>query len=299
MDFDGNTEFDDDDSGLIERRIEEYIRGNHPEYLLPGSYVNRDFIRIVIYGDFLEKTVGVPAGPGNTTDITDEEIEEVLGRLPSEVILNPVSLETIDLIIEESFLVQEERHLKDAVDSPCSTAADFSYRAYARAEFERLAEAVEDYRKAYELEPANYSHLIEKAQLLIDMGENDAALGDAKYVCDRLMSAPQTDDCVEDLLRVSDIFRQCGHLKLAASGIVMVVNALKAVTWHAKENVKSSRSRDWLESETPDIGFTVGLLLSFIEDVEFEYKHSDQYSDMIEYMKSEIATLRAVVGGEQ
>jgi tetratricopeptide (TPR) repeat protein len=299
MDFDDHTEFGDDDSGLIERRILEYMRGNHPEYLLPGSHVTQDFIKIVIYGDFLEKTVGVPVVPGNTTDITDDEIEEVLGRLPSEVILNPVSLETIDLIIEESFLVQEERHLKDAVDSPCSTAADFSYRAYARAEFERLEEAVEDYQMAYNLEPANYSHLIEKAQLLLDMGVNDAALGDAKYVCDRLMSAAKTDDCVEDLVRVSDIFRQCGQLKLAASCIVMVVNALRAVTWHTKENIKRTRSRDWFESETPDIGFTVGLLLSFIEDVEFEYQHSDQYSDMIKYMKSEIDTLRAVVGGER
>ena len=294
--LDDIIEFGDDDSILIERRIEEYIRGNHPEYLLPGSHVTRDFIKIVIYGDFLEETVGVPVVLGDTTDITDEEIGKVLGRLPSDIIRNPVSLETIDLIIEESFLVQEERHLKDAVDSPCITAADFNYRAYARAELERVEEAIKDYQRAYELERGNYSHLIEKAQLLLDTGLNEAALRDARYVCDRLMSAGDKSECVDDLIRVSDIFRQCDQLKLAASCILIVVNTLKAVISCSGEDIKVSKFKDCVEAEAPDMGFTLGLLLSFIEDVEFEHQDSDQFSDVIRYVKAEINALRVVAG---
>ncbi len=296
MDLDDIIEFGDDDSGLIERRIEEYIRGNHPEYLLPGSHVTHDFIKIVIYGDFLEETVGVPVVLGDTTDITDEEIEEVLGRLPSDVILNPVSLDTIDLIIEESFLVQEERRLKDAVDSPCITAADFNYRAYARAEFERVEEAIKDYQRAYELDPGNYSHLIEKAQLLLETGRNDGALKDAKYVCDRLISAGDKSECVDDLIRISDIFRQCGQLKFAASCVLIVVNTLKAIISHNSEDVKLTKVKDWVEAETPDVGFTLGLLSSFIEDVELEHQNNDQFSDMINHIRSEVNALRVAAG---
>ena len=296
MDLDDIIEFGDDDTGLIEHRIEEYMRGNHPEYLLPGSHVNHDFIKIVIYGDFLEETVGVPVVLGDTTDITDEEIEEVLGRLPSEVIHNPVSLDTIDLIIEESFLVQEERHLKDAVDAPCITAADFSYRAYARAEFERAEEAIDDYQRAYELDPGTYTYLIEKAQLLLETGMNDAALKEAKYVCDRLFSAADKSECVDDLIRIADIFRQCDQLKLAVACILQVANTLKAIIACSSEDIKLPKIKDWIEVETPDTGYTLGLLFSFIEEVEFENQKNDHCADMIQYVKAEVNMLKTVAG---
>jgi tetratricopeptide (TPR) repeat protein len=296
MGLDDIIDFGDDDTGLIEYRIAEYMRGNHPEFLLPGSYVNHDFIKIVIYGDFLEKTVGVPVVLGDATDITDAEIEEVLGRLPSEVIHNPVSLDTIDLIIEESFLVQEERHLKDAVDSPCSTAADFSYRAYARAEFERTEEAIDDYQKAYELDPWTYSYLIEKAQLLLETGKNDAALKEAKYVCDRLLSADDKSKCADDLIRVSDIFRQCNELKLTVACILLVVNTLKAVISCSKEDIRLPEIKDWIEGETPDTGYTLGLLCSLLEEVEFENRDKDQCAEMIQYVKSEVNMLKIAAG---
>jgi len=295
MDLDDAREFSDEESESPEQRIEEYIRSNHPEFLLPGSHVNQDFIKLVIYGDLLEETVGTPVVLGNSTDITDEEIEAVLERLPSEVISNPVSIETIDLIIEESFLVQEERHLKEVLDAPCVTAADYNYRAYARAEFERVGEAIEDYQKAYDLEPGNYSHLIEKAQLLVETDMQKPALSDAKYVCDRLMSSADARSHIDDFVRLADIFRQCDSLKLAFACIAIVVNTLRSVIPHGEESpVPDLGERS--HQEPIDVGFTLGLLQSFIEDVSFENENDPLVSGMIARTKEEVNILKTVAG---
>lgn len=101
---------DESDPAELQQQLFDYALLHCPEYLSPDAQVTSHFIKIILYGDFFAEVIGFPLVLGTATIISDAEIEEVLKKLPQDVIDNPLSMEAIEAIIQTSYLIQEKEY---------------------------------------------------------------------------------------------------------------------------------------------------------------------------------------------
>lgn len=162
------------------------LRNKYPEYSQPDARVNIEYVKLIIRIEdlFLSKTINSNVAP---SFINNEEAISILKRLSPAIIKNPMSLKTIDAVLNEYNQLEYRNMLSDIIDCEAENASEHNNRANARFEAGRYDEALNDYTHACELEPDEIGYFRSRAQLLLKLNMKQKALRDIRYINERIL----------------------------------------------------------------------------------------------------------------
>jgi tetratricopeptide (TPR) repeat protein len=278
--------------------ILEYIAINHPEYTAPQAIVSAEFIKIVrrAVNQSLKED-----DPGRSFDdleeCSDEEAETILADLPEKAIARPFAEETIEIIQGIEGALAYKRYVRDIADDQCVSACDFNNRANARSELGRYEEALEDYGRASELDPVDSCCLVNRMQLLVQLGRLNEAVVDAEHAW-KIMEAGRPDRQL-DLLVIANIFNKCNRPHQAAVCLYHYFELLESLRPYMRKDDDGKLVIDKNDgpiqlSETVHVDYICDLLASI--DEKGRSDGYDHFNGLIEEMKRMAAQLKVLQG---
>ncbi len=309
MKFDDKINLSEEGVSSIEPEIINHIKRNFPEFLDSDFNVSIEFIRIVdkTYWAVLdnlddsEMTV-LDYGENEMVDydyITDQEAEEILKKLPAEVRSQPLSLDTVSLILEEMeelAYLEWKKSEENERNMQCSEAKEFAKRGSAKAAVKQFNEALQDYNKACLLNPKALGYFLDRANLFMEMGLKGNAFKDAIFVYER-----KGDNFFKDFTiyfpDLTYIFHECGKSLLT---IELILEYLKNLTNPSLLPFITIKNYMFvIEASNNKISGNIDLfkeIITIIKEIELENKGDNKIEALIESAKSELVFLRKVVG---
>jgi tetratricopeptide (TPR) repeat protein len=164
----------------LELSIAEYIKLNCPGYISDHTCVSTDFIRLV--EEAMNRVVAgseLLRGVACVKAMTREEVAAILRKLPGEVIAQPLTFETIYLILDEYSDLIYRGFIEETARNHCVRACEFNNRANAEKKLGRYLEAQRDYNRACDMEPNEAAYFLNRSALLLELGMATEALADA------------------------------------------------------------------------------------------------------------------------
>jgi tetratricopeptide (TPR) repeat protein len=279
-----SEEYADDTSRIIDRIIEYF-----PEYTSHSAEVTEEFIRVVNAcddDDFDPEDVDLET-------LSDEEVREVISRVPKDLLSKPIDPLTIKTITDSLFSTIHNRVLNTLASSDCDDADSFEGRGSVLKELGLFDDSLSDFNKACELEPDNPDCLMDRADLLVSMGKKAEALQDAIRAFYLLGTDSVTD--LIDSLPLSFIFQDCGNDEMTIKCLIKHVESFKSLLpfMSIQKSGAFSVEKDG-EDYSSDIA-TFEIIFKMISDIEAA-NNTIPIMNLLESLKKEIVICRTLGG---
>ena len=290
------------DSPDITPRIVNYISNQHPEFLLPDASVTIEFIIIV---DSVESII-----LGIEEDFADEDIidfdhaVEILKNLSKNAISNPLSINTIKSILDESDSIFYREFLddeKDNIQSICNNSFEYNNRGNAKRENGMTMEALDDYNKALFLNPNDDAPLWNRLNLFSDSGMDGLAVQDAMKIYEKKMRPDCIATPIINWISLCRFFIRCKKYHRAST---LILKCLRDLNKHQIPNIveKDGRSirvtikvkdKEWILPMELD---SFEEIISMVKEIDCIGKKNPEESRLVESIKSEILLARSAIG---
>ena len=281
----------------IEVSIINYIKRNHPEYSPPTSLVTRDFIKLinVAMGKVIFPDDSVDDTFDSGEEISDDEAGEILQSLSPEVISQPLTYETIHIILDVYNNLMWEKHIQETAETECVRAWEFNNRANARAALGRSLEALRDYNRACEIEPDVPDYLFNRSQFLLGLGAKGDALTDATHA--HQIMQKHSVEYLHDFLQLTSIFVECGEISLALKALEDFIRVFSSIIpYLLKDNHGSCRAEINENGIHMCCAIDCESITSMIEVIESALDDNDtELKTTMKTIKKEMMLVKAVI----
>jgi len=290
------------DSPDITPRIVNYISNQHPEFLLPDASVTIEFIIIV---DSVESII-----LGIEEDFADEDIidfdhaVEILKNLSKNAISNPLSINTIKSILDESDSIFYREFLddeKDNIQSICNNSFEYNNRGNAKRENGMTMEALDDYNKALFLNPNDDAPLWNRLNLFSDSGMDGLAVQDAIKIYKKIMKPDCIINPIINWISLSSFLIRCKMHHRAATLMLKCLHDLNKyqIPNIVKKDDRSIRVNIKLKNKEWILPMELNMfeeIISMVKEIDFGSKKNKEDGQLVESIKSEILLARVAVG---